>query len=147
MQRPEEVRANAMTRRSGRPSWRTSSRASVMRAEGGVAAEEDEVRATLVGANQVWVEAGEPGAEAGEGVAGGEDEVMVAAGRVGERRGPARRALLEEGDVPLGGEEDAGELGEEVAVDLDVGVVSLGGAKRAWSEGCGGQGRAARSRP
>ena len=38
-------------------------------AEGGVATEEDEVGAALVGADQVGVEAGEAGAQAGEGVA------------------------------------------------------------------------------
>ena len=104
-------------------------------AERGIAAEEDDIGAALVGADQVGVEAGEAGPEPGEGVARGEDEVVVAPGRLGESGAPAGRALLQEGDVPLGGEEDAGEFREKVAVDLDVSVVSLRGAQEAGAKG------------
>ena len=44
----------------------------------------------------------------------------------GERLGEARRALLQQGDVPLGRGQQAGELAPQVAVDLDVGGVALG---------------------
>ena len=112
-------------------------------AEGSVAAEQDEVGSALVGADQVGVEVGDAGAESGEGVPRGERQVMVAAGGFGESMGPAGRALLKEGDVPVGGEEDPGELGEEAAIYLDVGLVALGGAKQSRAEGVkGGVGRA-----
>ena len=98
-------------------------------AERRVPAQEDEVRAALIGADEVGVEAGEAGAKAGEGVARGELEVVVAAGGGGQGRGPAGWALLEEGDLPLGGEQNLGEFSEEVAVDLDVGFVALAAAQ------------------
>ena len=42
-----------------------------------------------------------------------------------QRLGEARRALLQQGDVPGGAGEQRRELGREVAVDLDVGLVAL----------------------
>ena len=51
--------------------------------------------------------------------------MRLGAARLGERRGEARRALLQQGDVPLGAGEQLGELGDQLAVDLDVGLVSL----------------------
>ena len=41
-----------------------------------------------------------------------------------ERGGKARRALLQQGDVPGGALKQARELGPQVAVDLDVGALA-----------------------
>ena len=46
----------------------------------------------------------------------------LGAAGAGERRGEARRALLQQRHVPLGAGQQVGELGQEVAVDLDVGA-------------------------
>ena len=51
--------------------------------------------------------------------------MRLGAAGLGQGRGEARRALLQQGDVPLGGGEHLGELGDEIAVDLHVGLVSL----------------------
>ena len=71
-----------------------------------------------------------------------------AAGRPRERLGPARRALLQQGDVPVGrGQQDARELVAEVAVDLHVGGVALGDPQQprapraAAPDRAGGRGR------
>ena len=55
--------------------------------------------------------------------------------RSGEGAHPARRAFLEQGDVPVGAGEDGRELGKEVAVHLEVRRVSLGDAKETGAPG------------
>ena len=103
------------------------------RAEGGT--DEGEVGTALVGGYEVGVEAGEEGAEGAEGVARREDAMGVGVAGTCEDSGPAGRALLEEGDVPVGPGDQGGEFGQELAVDLDVGVVSLGAAEEPRAEG------------
>ena len=49
----------------------------------------------------------------------------LGAAGLGQRRGEARRALLQQGDIPLGLAEQTGELVEQVAVHLDVRLVAL----------------------
>jgi hypothetical protein len=59
-------------------------------------------------------------------VARGEHPVRHGVARACERLRPPRRAFLKQGDVPPGAREQVGELAEQVAVHLHVGVVALG---------------------
>jgi hypothetical protein len=51
--------------------------------------------------------------------------VCFGAARLGQGGGKAGRTLLQESDVPLRRGEQLGELGEQLAVDLDVRLVAL----------------------
>ena len=60
----------------------------------------------------------------------------------GQRIGEARRALLQQGDVPGGGREQGRELRGQVAVDLDVGLVALVEAQQPRAPGAQARDRA-----
>jgi ornithine carbamoyltransferase len=89
------------------------------------ASHQGQVRAALAGGDQVGVAAGDEGAQAAKRVARGEHPVRLGVAHLGEETGKARRALLQEGDPPLGVREQRGELGDQLAVDLHVRLVSL----------------------
>jgi ornithine carbamoyltransferase len=97
--------------------------------------DESEVRATLAGGDQVGVEACREGADRAQGVARCEHPVLAGPAGAGEPRGEARRALLKQRHIPLGAGQQRREFGEEVAVDLNVGRVSLGDSQQPRAPG------------
>ncbi len=107
-----------------------------------IRSDQGQVRAALGGGDQVRVEPGGQSPQSAERVARGEHAVRVGVAGSGQRRGEARRALLQQRDVPLGCGEHRGELDPEVAVDLHVGGVSLRRPQQARAPGEeGGVGR------
>ena len=92
-------------------------------------ADQGQVGASLAGRDQIGVEAGCRGAQRAKAVARGQRQVRLGAAGAGQRSGEARRTLLQQRDVPGGARERRGELGLEVAVDLDVSRVALAHAK------------------
>jgi ornithine carbamoyltransferase len=61
--------------------------------------------------------------------------VRLRAADLGQRPGEPRRALLQQGDVPLGTGQQPGELVDQLAVDLDVRPVSLRDTEQARAPG------------
>ena len=124
------------------PVRRTRARAA-RRSRPAAAADEGQVRAALVGGDQVGVVAGEQRAQARR-------ASCVRSGRCAPRRrsrgrgraGPPRRALLQQGDVPVGPASRLENSSQQVAVDLEVGVVSLVESGGAASARCAAPGRA-----
>ena len=74
--------------------------------------EQGEVRAALPGAEEVGVPAGEDAANGAKPVARGERAVRACLAGGGQRGGPARRAFLQQGDVPARGAERPGRTRE-----------------------------------
>jgi ornithine carbamoyltransferase len=97
--------------------------------------DQSEVGTALGGCDQVGIEAGGEGAQGAEGVARGEHAVRLRFARLSQGGGEARRALLQQGDVPLGGRKHRGELRAELSVDLQVRRVALGDAQQARAPG------------
>ena len=89
-------------------------------------AHEHLVRAAVRGREQVRVPVGEWALQGLAPIARGPDEHAVRTGARTQRAKPARRRLLEEGQVPLEPVEHVPELVEERPVDLGVRLVSLG---------------------
>ena len=117
---PSSPRSSTSARRSARRVIRRRTRCSRW-----ARADEGEVGAALVGGDQVRVGEGEGGAQGAKLVAGGEDAMSVGVAGAGKGGGVARRALLEQDHVPLGAVDQAGELGQQATVDLEVGGVAL----------------------
>jgi ornithine carbamoyltransferase len=82
--------------------------------------DEGEVRSALTGGDQVGVEAGDGPAQRPERVARGQHAVAFGPAGCRESLGVARRALLQERDVPIRAGEQCGELRLEVAIHLYV---------------------------
>ena len=138
----------AIARRSGAPSWIASSRRSAIPPSAPGAPDQGQVGAALAGGDQVRVEAGEqPRAAAPSELREVSTRCASAPQALGQRRGEARRALLQQGDVPVGAGEQRRELVEQVAVDLDVGGVALARSAAAASARCSSAGSGGKSRP
>jgi hypothetical protein len=84
-------------------------------------AHQRQIRSPLAGGDQIGIEAGGESPQATERVARGEHPVRFGFSGACEAIGVSRRALLQQGDVPLRSGQHRGELDLEVTVDLDVG--------------------------
>lgn len=98
-------------------------------------AHEQLVRASVAGGDQVGVEVGQDALERRQPVARGERERGGRAGAPLELEEPAGRRLLEHRDIPVAALEPTGELVEQRAVHLHVGLVALGDPEQARAQG------------